>query len=925
MMSARYAEVAVNIPVRPGYAGVEGEMRQAVTFHYHIPPALPVQRGHLVWVSFGAQQAQGLVVALSETTPVAETKPILAICDPQPYLTVAQQELARWMAQYYLSSLSDAAFSLLPPGIEQRSETVIESVPDVALALLEDLNAEQKRVWEIIRHKQRLSLDALQRHTRLPQTRSIVDQLLRRGLISKRQEVAPPRVRPRMVRTTWLLVDGERVRAEIARIHEPRLRRARVLRALLESAQPLPIATLLERAQCPRETVADLVDRGLVSLAAQRGPASLAAESALIQDALADFETPPASGRAGLLAFLAEHNEVMNVTELIKVTGTSSAQIKALADEGLVHIEEREARRDPLALRTFVQTLPPALTPVQESVCQAARDELCCITSGERLPRPILLMGVTGSGKTEIYLRILADTLALGRQAIIMVPEIALTPQTIQRFASRFPGNVAVLHSGLSLGEHFDEWRRIRDGLVDIVVGSRSAVFAPLPRLGLIVIDEEHEWTYKQTDVAPRYHARDVALKLAEITRSLLIMGSATPDVGSYQRALNGEFKLLEMQERVVRSESAQQGSGSREQGVASGEQGGKGVTVVESPLPPVEVVDLRSELKEGNRSIFSRSLLNAMRVALDASQQIILFLNRRGSATFVMCRDCGHVVQCKKCAASLGYHQAEEQLVCHQCNRRYAIPQKCPQCWSKRIKFFGIGTQRVEEEVHKLFPSARLLRWDRDVTQGKLAHELILDRFSHHDADILIGTQMIAKGLDLPLVTLVGVVSADTVLHLPDFRAGERTFQLLTQVAGRAGRSALGGRVIIQTYTPEHYAIQAASHHDYRSFVAQELAFRTALGYPPFSRLARLVLQHSALDKAQAEAERVHQMLALRIAQRGLAEVSLIGPAPCFVARLRGRYRWQIIVKADDVHPLLNAVDLPTGWTVDIDPVSLL
>ena len=351
----------------------------------------------------------------------------------------------------------------------------------------------------------------------------------------------------------------------------------------------------------------------------------------------------------------------------------------------------------------------------------------------------------------------------------------------------------------------------------------------------------------------------------------------------------------------------------------------GAAVSVVESPLPPVELVDLRAELRAGNRSIFSRSLHDAMTVALAANQQIILFLNRRGTATFIMCRDCGHVLRCRKCDAPLGYHQAEDDLVCHQCNRRYLVPQVCPQCWSKRIKFFGIGTQKVEEEMHTLFPSARTLRWDRDATAGKLAHELILDRFVRHDADVLIGTQMIAKGLDLPLVTLVGVVSADTALHLPDFRAGERTFQILTQVAGRAGRSTLGGRVIIQTYTPEHYAIQAASRHDYKAFAAQELDFRVRKGYPPFSRLARLILQHPNKEKAQAEAESVHQRLKLRIAQLGLPEMTLVGPVPCFVSRLRGRYRWQIVVQAADVHPLLSGVVLPAGWTVDVDPVSLL
>ena len=918
-----YAEVAVNIPVRPTRAGVEGDVPQSMTFHYHVPSGLNVRPGQLVWVSFGVQQVQGIVLALSETAPVTETKPILAICDPQPYLNDYQQHLVRWLADYYLCSISDAAFMLLPPGIQQRAAIVIEPVAHPTPSALAGLNQTQQQVWQLLTENKRLTLDDLRRRTRLGNARTIVDQLLRRGLITRYREIQEARVRPKLVRTARLVADDERVHAEIARLAEPRLRKARLLRTLIEAGTPLPVSVLCQRANCPRSAVAALVDDGLLRIEARRGPVALARDVAALQAVIEDLETLPTRGTGWLLSLLAQDREPMDVSELMKITGVSSAQVQALVERGLLRVDAREARRDPLAQRTFAATTPPALTRDQETVYRSITEEL-----HRPRPRPILLYGVTGSGKTEIYLRVLQDALAMGRQAIIMVPEIALTPQTIHRFASRFAGKVAVLHSRLSMGEHFDEWRRIRDGQVDIVIGSRSAVFAPLPRLGLIVMDEEHEWTYKQTDMPPRYHARDVALKLAELTGALVVLGSATPDVVSYQRGLNGEFKLLTMPERVVRAVGGQQEAEGVHLSPAPPALAGGGVgasTVVESPLPPVEIVDLRAELRAGNRSIFSRALHKAMTVALAANQQIILFLNRRGTATFIMCRDCGYVLRCKKCDSPLGYHEAEDDLVCHQCNRRYLVPQVCPQCWSKRIKFFGIGTQKVEQEMHNLFPTARTLRWDRDVTTGKMSHEQILDRFIRHEADVLIGTQMIAKGLDLPLVTLVGVVSADTALHLPDFRAGERTFQILTQVAGRAGRSTLGGRVIIQTYTPEHYAIKAASHHDYTSFARQELAFRAARGYPPFSHLARLLLQHPNKDKAQAEAERMHQLLKLRIGQLGLPETTLIGPVPCFVTRLRGRYRWQIIIQAQDVQPLLRGVPLPAGWTVDVDPVSLL
>jgi len=457
---------------------------------------------------------------------------------------------------------------------------------------------------------------------------------------------------------------------------------------------------------------------------------------------------------------------------------------------------------------------------------------------------------------------------------------------------------VAVLHSKLSLGEQFDEWQRIRDGEFDVVVGSRSAIFAPQPDLGLIVIDEEHEWTYKQHDKSPRYHARDVAIKLAELTGAVVILGSATPDVETFYHAQIGDYRLLELSERVTSGEG--------------------------SLLPQVEVVDLRQELKAGNRSMFSRSLSRATAKAVTNGEQVILFLNRRGATTFIQCRSCGFVLRCKRCEVSLTYHLTEDVLVCHQCNYRTSLPQICPQCLSRRIKFLGIGTQKLEQETSFTFPQARLLRWDSDVTRGKYSHEEILGKLRAHEADILIGTQMIAKGLDLPLVTLVGVINADTGLNLPDFRAGERAFQLLSQVAGRAGRSTLGGQVIIQTYSPEHYAIKAAAKHDYSLFYNQEITYRRQLHNPPFSQLASLVYSHTNEALCQREAERMKRLLIEERDSRGIADLSLIGPAPAFIHRLRGRYRWQIILRGSELFTFLLPIPIPQGWIVDIDPVGL-
>jgi len=431
-----------------------------------------------------------------------------------------------------------------------------------------------------------------------------------------------------------------------------------------------------------------------------------------------------------------------------------------------------------------------------------------------------------------------------------------------------------------------------------VVIGPRSAVFAPQPELGLIVIDEEHEWTYKQQDKSPRYHARAAAIKLAELSGAVVILGSATPDVESFYHAQNGDYQLLHLPERVTPRES--------------------------SPLPRVEVIDLREELKAGNRSMFSRSLSRAIDKAVAGGEQVMLFLNRRGAATFIQCRDCGLVLGCRRCDVPLTYHLTEDILVCHQCNYRMPVPQTCPQCQSKRIKFLGVGTQKLEQEAKTAFPRARLLRWDSDVTRGRNAHQKILERFRSHQADILIGTQMITKGLDLPQVTLVGVVSADTAINLPDFRAGERTFQLLSQVAGRAGRGPLGGQVIIQTYSPEHYAIQAAAGHDYTLLYNKEVNYRRQLQYPPFSHLASLIYTHTNDALCQREAERMKRLLNDEIDSQGIDNLTVIGPAPAFIHRLRGRFRWQLILRGTDPSDFLSPIPVPQGWTIDIDPVGL-
>ena len=609
----------------------------------------------------------------------------------------------------------------------------------------------------------------------------------------------------------------------------------------------------------------------------------------------AELKRKRAFKQARIIDFLSEQAEPVPWAEARQKLGVDKAAADALAHRGFITFEPVEVRREPISYQDILPASPPKLTRAQEDAFSRIRE---AIHDNRTQSRVFLLHGVTGSGKTEIYLRALAETVKMGRRGIVLVPEIALTPQTIERFAARFPHRVAVLHSKLSPGEQYDEWRRIRDGEFDVVTGPRSALFAPQPDLGLIVLDEEHEWNYKQ-DQAPRYHARDVALKLAELTGAVVILGSATPDVATYFRTREGNFELLQLPERVVPVESA--------------------------PLPRVDVVDMREELKSGNRSIFSRALSQAMTQAVNGGEQVILFLNRRGGATFIQCRHCGFVLRCRRCEVPLTHHYAEDVLVCHQCNQKTSVPDRCPRCFHRQMKYLGLGTQKLEQEVSYAMPRARLLRWDSDMTRSKESHEKILRQFRDHKADILIGTQMVAKGLDLPRVTLVGVVSADTSLNLPDFRAGERTFQLLSQVAGRAGRGPLGGQAIIQTFSPEHYAIRAAANHDYLAFYEKEIDYRRQLHNPPFSRLALLTYSHTNDAVCQREAEKMRNVLTLERDARGISAISLIGPAPAFIHRLRGRYRWQIILRGTELSSFLSPITLPQGWTIDIDPVSLL
>ncbi|KOP64041.1 primosomal protein DnaI [Bacillus sp. FJAT-18019] len=643
----------------------------------------------------------------------------------------------------------------------------------------------------------------------------------------------------------------------------------------------------------------------------------LAVSSEEARLSLASFPTK-AQRQKEVLQYILEMEDFLPISqkELLQTLGVSAGTVKGLADKGLITIEDIEVFRDPYRGRHFTPSEPLALTLEQQAVYRSIVRKL-----DEREHGVFLLHGVTGSGKTEIYLQTIQRCMDQDRQAIVLVPEIALTPQMVERFKARFGDRVAVMHSRLSDGERYDEWRKIREGRASVVVGARSAVFAPFDRLGLIIMDEEHESSYKQEET-PKYHARDVAVHRASMTGAAVILGSATPSLESYHAAKSqsqDDFapQLLEMPSRALGNE-----------------------------LPEVHVVDMREELREGNRSMFSRSLHTAISSRLERGEQTVLLLNRRGYSTFVMCRSCGYVAGCPECDISLTYHQKSNNLRCHYCGYAEQAPEVCPDCGSEHIRYFGTGTQRVEEELAKLFPGIRVIRMDVDTTTEKGSHEKLLKQFRDKKGDVLLGTQMVAKGLDFPDVTLVGVITADSALNLPDFRAAEKTFQLLTQVAGRAGRHHLPGEVVIQSYTPEHYSIIHASSHDYLSFVKDELKHRKALHYPPYCRLILVTLSHEQLPLLVRTAENFAATIKYESDRRGwfgsldrfdASALDILGPVASPIPRLKNRYRFQCMIKwrgTMDAVSLVRSVaeklqdsarDSKLQISIDVDPQMLM
>ncbi|MCM3133674.1 primosomal protein N' [Paenibacillus polysaccharolyticus] len=802
-------------------------------FDYLIPDSMKewIEVGSRVGVPFGHRTVQGFVVDLVPRTGEESfrLKPIQELLDIVPPLSKDLVELAEWMSERYASNRILSLQVMVPTALKGKAERYI-SLGDALDGQVggESSNEDVLFVWGEESTTEKVQQD-------------IIRFVKSRGQVPLQQLSRKYPNHAALIKK--LLLGG----------------------VLLES-----------------QAIKDKLNKKTMK------SVNLAVDIAVAEEALFSFPSK-AQRQKEILSFLLEMKDLlpMPLKEVLSTLQVSAATIKGLEEKGLVVTEDVEVFRDPYQGRRFKPTEPLKLTDEQQGVYSSINSRL-----QEHRHGVFLLHGVTGSGKTEVYLQTIQQCINQDRQAIVLVPEIALTPQMVERFKGRFGDQVAVMHSRLSGGERYDEWRKIREGQVKVAIGARSAVFAPFSRLGLIIMDEEHETSYKQEET-PKYHARDVAVKRAQQHQAVVVLGSATPSLESYYAARsqsNDDFAplLLEMPTRALGNN-----------------------------LPDVRIIDMREELKDGNRSMFSRALHKGLEERLERGEQTVLLLNRRGYSTFVMCRSCGYVAGCPECDISLTYHQRSNNLRCHYCGYAEAAPETCPDCGSEHIRYFGTGTQRVEEELAKLFPGIRVIRMDVDTTTEKGAHEKLLKQFREKKADVLLGTQMVAKGLDFPDVTLVGVITADSALNLPDFRAAEKTFQLLTQVAGRAGRHQLPGEVFVQSYTPEHYSIGHASQHDYVSFVKEELLHRRNLQYPPYCRLILVTFSHEQLPVLIRLAENYTRLLKEKANAAGwlgsLGRFSneafdVLGPVASPIPRIKNRYRFQCMIK----------------WRGDVDAIGL-
>lgn len=807
---------------------------------YEIPDGLAgqVEIGSCVLVPLGPRQAVGYIIGFEDVPSVEKTREIIADLDSPVRLSEEMFRLAGWIAEQYICPLPRVVASMLPGVMHCRIQSKVQSL---------------KSKVESTDSSGFLALDQ--------QDSSCFRTPLSRNFTPAQREILA-RIENGGDVTVDSLGDDKSSVQRILRQLEKKGAVRRVWQLLPPSGRPRVLrgVKLVDDCNIDDELIASLPDK-----------------------------------QAKAFKVISEVGRDISIVELTQRYGLTVSPISSLRAKGLLEDVDIIFRRDP----AFTKIEQKRVTLSDEQ--QNAVDRITSSIDSKSY-QGHLLFGVTASGKTEVYLRCIEQALKMNRTALVLLPEIALTTQVMNIFKSRLGDQVAVLHSALSAGERCDEWVRISEGEAKVVLGARSAVFAPLSDLGLVVVDEEHESSYKQ-DTHPRYNGKEVAIQRAKEAGAALVLGSATPSIESFYLAEQGEYDLITMASRIENR-----------------------------PMPTVYIADLRREYARGKATIFSEQLEQGIRDRLERGEQVILLQNRRAYSTFLICRDCGYVMRCPNCAVSLKYHSAAKKLSCHHCGYERMAPDVCPKCESERIRKFGIGTERVEEETKNTFPEAHVLRMDRDTTTRKGAHASILGAFRRGEADILVGTQMIAKGLDFPNVTLVGVISADTSLNLPDFRASERTFQLISQVAGRSGRGKTPGEVVIQTLDPEQYAIERAVEHDYIGFYKQELEMRGELNYPPFASLVNIISR----DEDEHTAENVLAEFSSRIKQLPMSMrkgIEILGPNPAVLSKLRGEYRWHLVMRASDRERMLDllrdALDknqsLRKRLTVDVDPISML
>lgn len=764
-------------------------------FDYAVPENLETQvcSGVRVLVPFGYRntRTEGYVISVSDKTevPSERIKQIFSVLDEKPLFSQELLDIAEWMKEKYYTTLSQCLFTIMPAGIQSKTEWIVERKVE---SYIEGLTEKEKQILDFLSESgnQCSQLE--------------IERQLGKGYYSSLKALCSKKI-VKMKQVT----------------HQKNY----------------------------------ITKIKMVSLTKE--------QSFLEEEKKKISNNKRLEGQRKALSYLEEKQSPVPLSLLKKELNIGISSIQTLEKKGLLQITEMEQKRELYSSNLYSPQPMPILTQEQEEVIAKMKKEWI-----KKEKKPILLHGITGSGKTEVYMQIIEMVIREGRQAIVLVPEISLTPLMVGRFITRFGDKVAVTHSKMNYGERYEQWQRARQGEASVMIGPRSAVFAPFEKLGVIIIDEEHENSY-QSETTPKYDAREVAEKRCEITEGLLILGSATPDLASYHKAQQGKFCLLQLKKRAKESE-----------------------------LPSVAIEDMRKELAEGNYSMFSRQLFEAMRENLENKMQTILFLNRRGFSTFVSCRKCGYVMMCDNCNVAYTYHAGKEELICHYCGKKVKNPQVCPECGSKYIRYFGTGTQKVEAEVKKVFPQARVLRMDFDTTSKKHSMEQILEAFGKEEADILIGTQMIAKGHDFPKVTLVGVIAADLSLHNGDYRGAETTFQLITQVAGRAGRDQFPGRVLIQTYHPEHYAIALAAKQDYEAFYEKEILVRKVMDYPPFSHVASILITGPKEENVIKGIQELYQIFAFYNRKE---KFLLLGPSPAVISKIKGDYRWKLLIKCKE------------------------